>query len=109
MVYEGHPPPALLHQDLTDAGRSNLDLGEVVEPPPEIMKGRGPDRLSMCHEHHTPVRHLRPVAPRPLTVRAAVDAVGKPVTQAVMEEAYAKCRKAYNGHDPTRLVLQAGS
>jgi len=31
LVYEGHPPPALLHQDLTDAGRSNLDLGEVVE------------------------------------------------------------------------------
>ena len=48
------------------------------------------------------------LAPRPLTVRAAVDAIGKPVTLAVMEEAYAKCRKAYNGHDPTRLVLQAG-
>jgi cephalosporin-C deacetylase-like acetyl esterase len=47
------------------------------------------------------------VAPRPLTIRAAVDASGKPVTQAALEEAFAACRKTYDGLDPRRLMLKA--
>jgi cephalosporin-C deacetylase-like acetyl esterase len=48
------------------------------------------------------------LAPRPLTIRAAVDPVGRPVSQTVLEEAYAVCRKAYSSTDAARLRLQAG-
>ncbi len=35
------------------------------------------------------------VAPRPLTIRGAVDSLGRPVPQAALEEAYARARAAY--------------
>jgi hypothetical protein len=47
------------------------------------------------------------LAPRPLTVRAPVDPVGKSVSQGALEEAYMVCRKAYRAPHEARLVLQA--
>jgi hypothetical protein len=47
------------------------------------------------------------LAPRKLTIRAAVDGAGKPVPRSVLEEAYAACRKAYEGTKDA-LLLQAG-
>jgi hypothetical protein len=48
------------------------------------------------------------VAPRPLRIRAAVDAAGKPVSQAELEEAYAAARAAYKAAGAEKnLVLEA--
>lgn len=48
------------------------------------------------------------LAPRPLTIRAAVDPQGKPLTQAQMEEAYAAVREAYRKAGAEgNLVLEA--
>jgi pimeloyl-ACP methyl ester carboxylesterase len=48
------------------------------------------------------------VAPRPLTIRAAVDPVMKPVAQAVLNEAYAGTKKAYAAAKAEKsLVLKA--
>src|SRR5262249_30221103 len=35
------------------------------------------------------------IAPRPLTIRGAVDPALKPVTKAALDEAYARCKEAY--------------
>jgi hypothetical protein len=35
------------------------------------------------------------IAPRPLTIRSALDPAANKVTQAVMEEAYKPCKEAY--------------
>jgi dienelactone hydrolase/pimeloyl-ACP methyl ester carboxylesterase len=49
------------------------------------------------------------LAPRPLTIVNAVDAAGRPVTQAELEEAYAGARAAYKAAGaPEKLVLKAG-
>jgi hypothetical protein len=42
-----------------------------------------------------------------LTIRDVRDAAGNPVTQAVLDNAYADCRKAYQHHQD-KLILQAG-
>ena len=48
------------------------------------------------------------IAPRPLTIRNAVDATGKPVTQAELEETYAGARAAYKAAGAEdKLVLEA--
>jgi dienelactone hydrolase/pimeloyl-ACP methyl ester carboxylesterase len=48
------------------------------------------------------------LAPRPLTIRGAVDPQGKPLTQAQMEEAYAGVREAYRKAGAERnLILEA--
>jgi len=47
------------------------------------------------------------LAPRTLTIRTPVDPVGKPVTQATLEEAYAPCKSAYQ-KTGAKLLLQAG-
>ncbi|MCS6849751.1 MAG: acetylxylan esterase [Gemmataceae bacterium] len=48
------------------------------------------------------------VAPRPLTIRAAVDPRHQPVTQAELEAAYRPCRSAYQSAGAAdRLVLEA--
>jgi cephalosporin-C deacetylase-like acetyl esterase len=48
------------------------------------------------------------VAPRPLTVAAAVDAAGKPVSAAALDAAYAPCKTAYSGEKAAKqLTLQA--
>jgi dienelactone hydrolase len=48
------------------------------------------------------------LAPRPLTIRAPVDAAQKPVTQAVLDKAYAPCKDAYTKQKSEKLlVLQA--
>jgi pimeloyl-ACP methyl ester carboxylesterase len=47
------------------------------------------------------------IAPRPLTIRAAVDPVQRPVSQAELEKAYAPCRAAYKRTGAEeRLTLQ---
>jgi hypothetical protein len=46
------------------------------------------------------------LAPRPLTIRAAVDPVGQPVSQEALEQAYGRCKKAYEQQAATNLVLQ---
>jgi dienelactone hydrolase/pimeloyl-ACP methyl ester carboxylesterase len=49
------------------------------------------------------------LAPRPLTIRNAVDAAGRPVAQADLEEIYAGARAAYKAAGAEKaLVLQAG-
>ena len=49
------------------------------------------------------------IAPRPLTIRNAVDAAGNPVSQAELEEVYAAARAAYRATGAEKnLVLQAG-
>jgi hypothetical protein len=48
------------------------------------------------------------LAPRPLTIRNPVDPMGQPVTQAELEEAYAKAREAYKAAGAEKnLVLEA--
>jgi hypothetical protein len=48
------------------------------------------------------------MAPRPLTIRHPVDPVGKPVSQAELEAAYAKAREAYKAAGAEQnLLLQA--
>jgi pimeloyl-ACP methyl ester carboxylesterase len=48
------------------------------------------------------------LAPRPLTIRNAVDAAGNPVPQAVLEEVYASARAAYRAAGTAdQLALQA--
>jgi cephalosporin-C deacetylase-like acetyl esterase len=48
------------------------------------------------------------VAPRQLTIRAAVDPLLRPVTQKVLEDAYAPCRSAFERQKAAhQLVLQA--
>jgi len=48
------------------------------------------------------------LAPRPLTIRNPVDAMGKPVTQVELEAAYSKAREAYKAAGAAKnLVLQA--
>jgi hypothetical protein len=48
------------------------------------------------------------IAPRPLTIRAPVDPLGKPVSQAELEAAYSKCRAAYNRLNADKnLILEA--
>ena len=48
------------------------------------------------------------IAPRPLTIRGAVDAAGKPVSQAELEEAWAPARAAYKAAGAEKnLVLEA--
>jgi cephalosporin-C deacetylase-like acetyl esterase len=50
------------------------------------------------------------VAPRPLTIRASVDAMGKAVSQAELERVYAGCRDAFAREGAgDKLTLQAGS
>jgi dienelactone hydrolase len=50
------------------------------------------------------------VAPRPLTIEAALDPVGKPVPAAELESAYEPARKAYERLKvKEKLVLKAGS
>jgi hypothetical protein len=50
------------------------------------------------------------IAPRTLTIRAAVDPVNKPVTQAVLDEAYAPCKAAFAKQKAeSQLRLQPGS
>jgi hypothetical protein len=50
------------------------------------------------------------LAPRPLTIRRAVDATGKAVTQEAMEQTYAAARRVYERAGAANsLVLQAGS
>ncbi|HLF93405.1 MAG TPA: metalloendopeptidase, partial [Planctomycetota bacterium] len=47
------------------------------------------------------------LAPRPLTIRNPVDPMGKPVTQAELEKAYAKVREAYKAAGAEKnLVLE---
>jgi hypothetical protein len=49
------------------------------------------------------------IAPRPLTIRAALDPAGTPVPQAVLDAAYAPATAAYRDrHAADRLVLRAG-
>ncbi len=49
------------------------------------------------------------LAPRALTVRNAMDAAGKPVSQAALDEAYADCKAAYRKQSAEgKLTLQAG-
>jgi cephalosporin-C deacetylase-like acetyl esterase len=49
------------------------------------------------------------LAPRPLTIRSAVDPAGRPVAQAVLDEAYAACRAAYERQKADQqLHLQVG-
>jgi dienelactone hydrolase/pimeloyl-ACP methyl ester carboxylesterase len=48
------------------------------------------------------------IAPRPLTIRGAVDAAGKPVSQEDLESAYARAREAYKAAGAEKaLVLEA--
>jgi dienelactone hydrolase len=48
------------------------------------------------------------LAPRPLTIRNPVDALGRPVPQAEAERAYAKVREAYRAvHAEKNLILEA--
>ena len=48
------------------------------------------------------------IAPKPLTIRAAVDPVDQPVTQAVLDEAYAGARAAYEKQKASKeLRLEA--
>lgn len=48
------------------------------------------------------------VAPRPLTIRASLDAARQPVKQADLDEAYAACKTAYDKHKAAKqLSLQA--
>jgi dienelactone hydrolase len=48
------------------------------------------------------------LAPRPLVIKDPLDAAGKPVTQAELEEAYRAARAAYKAaHAEGRLILQA--
>lgn len=48
------------------------------------------------------------IAPRPLTIRAAVDPVNKPVSQAELDKVYAGCRAAYEQKQASKhLILQA--
>jgi cephalosporin-C deacetylase-like acetyl esterase len=48
------------------------------------------------------------IAPRPLTIRSAVDPVHQPVSQAELEKAYAVCKTAYTRMDAdNQLLLQA--
>jgi dienelactone hydrolase len=49
------------------------------------------------------------IAPRPLTIRAALDAAGTPATQAALDVAYAPATAAYRDRQAAeRLVLRAG-
>ncbi len=49
------------------------------------------------------------IAPRPLAIRNPVDAAGRPVSQAELEEIYAAARAAYKASGAEKnLVLQAG-
>jgi cephalosporin-C deacetylase-like acetyl esterase len=48
------------------------------------------------------------LAPRPLTIRAAADPAGQPISQADLEAALTACRDAYRGAEKGRLILQAG-
>jgi pimeloyl-ACP methyl ester carboxylesterase len=48
------------------------------------------------------------VAPRPLTIRAAVDGTGAPVDQAELEKAYAPCKTSYRDQNAEgKLLLSA--
>jgi dienelactone hydrolase/pimeloyl-ACP methyl ester carboxylesterase len=50
------------------------------------------------------------MAPRPLTIRNAVDAAGRPVTQAELEEIYSAARAAYRAAGAEKnLILEASS
>jgi pimeloyl-ACP methyl ester carboxylesterase len=50
------------------------------------------------------------LAPRPLTIRGAVDPVHQPLSQAVLEQAYAACRSAYAQQQAAEhLRLEAGA
>ena len=49
------------------------------------------------------------IAPRPLTIRAAVDARGEPVSRAALESTYSGCREQYARRNALhRLVLETG-
>src|SRR5205823_232277 len=49
------------------------------------------------------------IAPRPLSLRAAVDPAGRPVSQERIEAEYAPARNAYRARDAEKaLTLQAG-
>ncbi len=63
--------------------RTPLGNGQLANAVPEALKFYDlPDLAGM-------------LAPRPLTIRAAVDPVGEAVTRAVLHEAYAPCKAAY--------------
>jgi cephalosporin-C deacetylase-like acetyl esterase len=48
------------------------------------------------------------IAPRPLTIRAAVDPAHQPISQQELDNAYAACRRAYEAQNSSdKLILQA--
>ncbi len=49
------------------------------------------------------------LAPRPLTVRSATDPAGRPVSQAVLDDAYGPCKAAYRRQDAEKQLLLQGS
>src|SRR5262249_10778724 len=84
--------------------RSLVSWGDVVE------KGYSRDQLGNVVAGALQVYDLPDLAarlaPRPLRIQSPVDAMGKPVSQADLEQIYAACIKAHGRS--SRLELRAG-
>lgn len=109
----GNAGPVVLHAAILESrikrvklDRSIVSWAAVVQSP--ITHNQLTNAVPGVLAHYDLPDLAASLAPRPLTIRAAVDAIGKPVTQVTLEQAFATCRKTYDRHDPTRLVLQAG-
>ena len=48
------------------------------------------------------------LAPIPLTIQAPVNAMGEPVSQALLERAYAACARAYGPNGKLELLAEPG-
>ena len=76
--------------DVVERGLSRDQMGNVV---PGVLRAYDlPDLAAR-------------LAPLPLTIEMPVDAIGEPVSQAVLERSYSRCRQAYGPAGP--LVLHA--
>ncbi len=105
--------PAALHAAALDPKVAQLTLegmvvswSSVARTP--ITKGQLGNVVAGALEAYDLPDLAAAMVPRPLTIRNAVDPMGKPVTQAELEEAYAVARAAYKGAGAEKnLVLEA--
>jgi hypothetical protein len=97
---------AALHSDLKSitVERAVLSWSAVVRTP--ISNGQLANVVPGALKYYDLPDLAALLAPRHLTLRTAVDPTGKPVTQAVLNEAYAPCAAAYTKAG-TQLELKA--
>jgi hypothetical protein len=94
-------------QSLTIEG-SLVSWSSVVETP--ISQGQLANVVSGALASYDLPDLARAIAPRPLTIRAPVDAAGKPVAKEDLERAFAAARKAFaDMKKADNLKLEAGN